>query len=103
MIRQPASRIRERAENLLKRIRGLSAEIIEGESVIGGGSTPEQPVPTWLMAIEPRDPVAAEKRLRTRNPVVICRIEKDRLLFDLRTVLETEEEELAAALSELQA
>jgi len=96
MIRIPAYDIRRRAEKL---VAGLPAKIIEGQSVIGGGATPEQSIPTWLIALECRDVVAQERALRLRNPPVIARIEDDRLLFDLRTVFSEEEEDLAAALS----
>ncbi len=101
MIRMAAAEVRARAEFVLKRIPGLRAEIIQGESVIGGGSTPEQPLPTWLIAIETAHPADAEKRLRTGTPPVIARIENDRLLLDLRTVAQEEEEPLLAALQTL--
>jgi L-seryl-tRNA(Ser) seleniumtransferase len=98
MIRQRPVRIRDRAEALLKRIPGLHAEIIEGSSVIGGGATPEQPIPTWLIAIETNDAGELERRLRSGDPAVIARIENNRLLLDLRTVFQEEEEELVKAL-----
>jgi len=98
MIRQPAEAIRTRAEALAGRLRGLAAEIVPGESVVGGGATPEQSIPTWLMAFAGPDPPAAERRLRVSNPPVIVRIENDRLLVDLRTVFPSEEDSLAAAL-----
>lgn len=101
MIRQSAVEIRARAERLLARLPGIDAELADGESVIGGGSTPEEPIPTCLIALSPADPVAAERRLRSHEPPVIARIESGRLLIDLRTVFESEEEELAAALQAL--
>ena len=72
-----------------------------GESVIGGGATPEQSIPTWLIAIECADAGAAQRRLRANDPPVIARIEDNRLVLDLRTVLPEEEAELAAALQAL--
>jgi L-seryl-tRNA(Ser) seleniumtransferase len=72
-----------------------------GQSVIGGGSTPEQSIPTWLIVIETKNVVGAEKRLRAGDPPVIVRIEDDRLLLDLRTVFPEEEEELRRALQAL--
>ena len=44
---------------------------------------------------------ALERRLRSAEPPVVARIEKDRLLLDLRTVQPEEEEELLAALQAL--
>jgi len=100
MIRQGADEIRARAEALLRSGR-ITAELIAGESVIGGGATPEQAIPTWLIAIRPASVVEAERRLRAAQPPVIARIEKDRLLFDLRTVFSEEEPALLSALDSL--
>ena len=100
MIRQPAAAIRSRAEALLARHPRLRARVIEGQSVIGGGATPEQSLPTWLIAME-GNAARAEKRLRLGKPPVIARIQNDTLLLDLRTVFPVEEEELAAALEDL--
>ena len=95
MIQMTASEIRERAERLCARVPGF--EIVEGRSVAGGGSTPEQSLPTWLLALS-GDAFGAEQRLRAGKPPVIARIEKDRLVLDLRTVLPEEDEELIQAL-----
>lgn len=97
MIRQTADEVRSRAEALLPLL-SAEAEIVPGESVIGGGATPEQSIPTWLIAIRPNDAVDAERRLRAANPPVIVRIEQDRLLIDLRTVFPEEEGALVHAL-----
>ncbi len=69
--------------------------------MIGGGSTPEQSIPTFLIVIECPDVNAAERKLRRNDPPVIARIEDDRLVLDLRTVFESEEEELGRALQAL--
>jgi L-seryl-tRNA(Ser) seleniumtransferase len=101
MIRQTAAEIRARAERLLSALPGLKAELAPGESVIGGGATPEQSIPTWLIAIECTDEEAAQRRLRAHNPPVVARVEEGRLRLDLRTVLPEEEADLAAALQAL--
>lgn len=101
MIAEPAEHVRARAEALLKKLPRIRAELIRGTSVIGGGSTPEQSIPTWLIAVIADDVVALESRLRSGEPAVIARIENEKLLLDLRTVLPQEEEELAAALQAL--
>jgi L-seryl-tRNA(Ser) seleniumtransferase len=98
MISMPAERIRERAENFCARADGLHAQVIPGLSVIGGGATPEQALPTWLVAITTEDVVALERVLRTATPPVIARIEEGRLVIDLRTVFEEEEPELLGCL-----
>jgi L-seryl-tRNA(Ser) seleniumtransferase len=92
MIAQSPTELRERAERLANRLQGISLEIVAGESVIGGGSTPEQSLAGWVIAISCADVVEAERRCRAGDPPVIARIENDRLVFDLRTVFPEEEE-----------
>ncbi len=99
MIRMGAGEIRVRAERLAGRVPGLKAEVVEGGSVIGGGSTPDQTLPTWLIAVRRPDIVEIERRLRASDPPVIARIERDTLLLDLRTVFPEQEDALAAALA----
>jgi seryl-tRNA(sec) selenium transferase len=96
MLRQSAAEIRTRAERLIPLI--ANSTLVQGQSVIGGGSTPDQSLPTWLIAIRANNVVQLEKDLRSGQPAVVARIENDRLLLDLRTVLPEEEAGLLAAL-----
>ena len=98
MIRQPAESIRARAEALVARLPQLHAAVVPGASVIGGGATPEQSLPTWLIAVTCSDVMAVERALRSAEPPVIVRIENERLLLDLRTVLPEEEDTLMRVL-----
>jgi L-seryl-tRNA(Ser) seleniumtransferase len=98
MIRLDAAQIRARAEVVARSLDGVAAKVIEGCSVIGGGSTPEQALSTYLIAIECDDVVLLERRLRNGDPPVVARIEDQRLLLDLRTVLPEEEPLLVKAL-----
>jgi L-seryl-tRNA(Ser) seleniumtransferase len=98
MIHTTAAEIRERALGLCERVHGL--EMIEGRSVAGGGSTPEQSLATWLIVL-PGNAVAIEKKLRANTPPIIARIENDRVVLDLRTVFADEEPELERALQDL--
>ncbi len=95
MIRMTAEEIRARAERIREQVPRL--EIVRGESVAGGGSTPDQSLPTWLLA-DSGDAVKLERVLRTNDPPVIARIENERLVIDLRTVLEDEEADLIRCL-----
>jgi L-seryl-tRNA(Ser) seleniumtransferase len=106
MLRLTADQIRQRALALVARVRGLGAEVIAGASVTGGGATPEQRIPTWVIAVDCAsmdcaNVVEAERRLRAGDPPVVARIEDGRLIFDLRTVFSGEEETLLAALNGL--
>jgi L-seryl-tRNA(Ser) seleniumtransferase len=88
MIRMTAEEIRARAEKLLP-----GAVIVPGESVIGGGSTPNKAIPTYLISVP-----EMERALRACEPPVISRTENGRTLLDLRTVFPEEEPELKRAL-----
>ena len=92
MIRMTAENIRERADRLATQLPGAIVE--SGESVIGGGSTPDIRLPTWLISVE-----ADERKLRANNPPIVARVEHGRVLIDLRTVLPEEEAALLQALS----
>ncbi len=98
MIAATAEALHARAMKMVERLEGVRAEAIPGESVVGGGSTPEQSLPTWMIAVECANVVEAERRCRSNEPPVIARIEDGRLIFDLRTVFASEEEELARAI-----
>jgi L-seryl-tRNA(Ser) seleniumtransferase len=105
MIAATADAIGARAEALAGRLRaaGFTAEIVDGASTIGGGSAPGSALPTRLVSLglPGGTPAALEARLRRLDPPVIARIERDRLLLDLRTVLPEEDDELARLLSQL--
>ena len=93
--------IRRRAEALLASAAGVKADLIDGWSVVGGGSTPAQKLPTCLIALAAPSAAACERKLRAGDPPVIARIENERVVLDLRTVFPEEEAALAAALQAL--
>jgi len=102
MIHMTAQELEGRAVRLAERIAAchdLSVEIRQGESVMGGGSTPGQSLPSKLLAITHarHSAQALEELLRRNQPPIIARLERDRLLLDLRTVFENQEEEIVTA------
>ena len=112
MIRMTAPEVERRARAFAEKMRGTllqgtSIETCRGFSVIGGGSTPEQKLPTTLIAVRSDRHSAAQLEERLRKPSaaapdiapVIARIEKNTLVMDLRTVFEEEEPALGAALA----
>jgi L-seryl-tRNA(Ser) seleniumtransferase len=107
MIYARKEEIAARAARLARRIvalAGFHAELEDGESVIGGGSTPGQSLPTKLVAVTHANRSAAELEalLRANHPPIITRVERDRVLLDLRTVFESQEEDVIQALERLQ-
>ncbi len=97
MIRQQPEEIRRRAAHFASFL--PDAQVVEGESLLGGGSTPEQSLPTFLIAL-PGDAAPLERRLRLRVLPVITRIQNERVVLDLRTVSSKEEGLLLDAVRE---
>ena len=93
MIRMTPEVLKARAEGLAARIDG--ATVVAGESVIGGGSTPDQALPTWLVALAG---AAHKLERKLRAAGIIARVENDRLVMDLRTVLVSQEAAIEEAL-----
>lgn len=111
MIRMPTAEIDRRAAHFAGHLRAslpsdVTIEVRPGFSVIGGGSTPDQQLPTHLISLASsrHSAAALEERLRRTRPLVrtvptIVRIEDDRVVLDLRTVFPDEESALAEALA----
>ena len=95
-----AARARALQEAFAQAAPGLRASVIEEESVVGGGALPAVGLPTAALAIEP-GPEGADRMaaaLRAGRPPVVARVVGDRLVIDLRTVADDEEQALLAAL-----
>lgn len=95
MIARPAQEIQPTAAAWRAKLR--TGEVIEGQSTIGGGSLPGETLPTFLLALDVKSPDRFMARLRQQNPPVVARTEKDRVLFDPRTVLPEQEGALLVA------
>ena len=105
MMRLTNLEIGARAKALAARARSstLNVEIIDGESVIGGGAAPSSILPTRLLALSSTELSADQlaERLRTSDPPVISRVEQGRVLLDLRTVFADQDSLIAAALGRI--
>jgi L-seryl-tRNA(Ser) seleniumtransferase len=102
MMRLSKEEIEKRATAIMAKIRSreLSLEIVDGESVIGGGAAPSAVLPTPLIAVTCKDLTADQlaARLRQNDPPVIARVEEGRVLLDLRTVFPEQDSSLLRAL-----
>lgn len=106
LMRLPLTEIARRADELKHnldaspRAARLSAEIRDGESVIGGGAAPAAKLPTSVLALSceglSADELAA--RLRRNDPPVVARVEEERVLLDLRTIFPEQDAAVLQAL-----
>ena len=81
----------------------LSVEVVAALAVFGGGTSPEKTFPSRALALSAAGMSADEiaSRLRAGSPPIVGRVENDRLLLDLRSVLPDEDAILERALKEL--
>ncbi len=110
MMRLSKEEIARRAETIVSRVESAAArsahlklELLDGESVIGGGAAPSAVLPTRLIALTHADLSADElnARLRGSTPPVIARVEEGRVLLDLRTVFPEQDAVLVETLTPL--
>jgi L-seryl-tRNA(Ser) seleniumtransferase len=102
MMRASPAAIAQRAEAVAARIQSasLSVELMDGESVMGGGAAPAATLPTHLLALTAAGFTAGEfaARLRGGDPPILARVVEECVLLDLRTVFPEQDEALTKAL-----
>jgi L-seryl-tRNA(Ser) seleniumtransferase len=110
MLSMSAETISERSRTLFLKLEkvldpagGLKTELIPGTSAVGGGAAPDVSLETTLIALSHKEipDHQLEQALRLSKPPVITRIVDGKVLVDLRTISEGEEEELIDALKDL--
>ena len=100
----PLTELRRRAEALAGRLRALpglaTAEVREDVAFVGGGSLPDQAMPTWVVEVVATglSDAALAQRLRTGTTAVMGRLREGRLVLDVRTVFPDEEAPLVEAI-----
>jgi L-seryl-tRNA(Ser) seleniumtransferase len=86
MIGAPVEALDARAGAIATRI-GPAAHVVDGRSMVGGGSLPEESLPSRIVAVAPprgTNASALAARLRARG--VETRVEDGRVLLDPRTI-----------------
>jgi L-seryl-tRNA(Ser) seleniumtransferase len=98
MLTAPLERVRERASALCSRLAaaGHRAAVVASSASVGGGSFPTTQIPSAAVALG-GDAEALEARLRGGARPVIGRIEEGRLLLDLRSVPQSDDDALTDA------
>jgi len=90
-----ANLLQIRAERLAESLcaMGVDAAAVATMSVVGGGGAPGLELPSWAVALDP----AYAAPLRTGAVPVVGRVERDRLLLDLRCIPSHADEAVLAA------
>lgn len=90
MLSLSADEIKTRCERVIGKMENqqVSTEVVPVESVVGGGTAPRARLQSFAIMLhhETIEASALLRTLRHLDPPVIGRIEKDRVLLDLRTV-----------------
>ena len=99
MIFTSTDELKRRAERVCGAL-GSNATVRASESPIGEGHpTPDQVLAsTWVVELDVPNPNAFEQRLRCADTPVVARIERDKIVVDMRTIADQEIEALIAAL-----
>jgi L-seryl-tRNA(Ser) seleniumtransferase len=94
---EPLADVKKRTEELIEKLQkenfdSLKFSLREDFAAAGGGSLPTQQIPTVLVAVNNKKMPATkmEEKLRKLEVPIIARVDKDEILFDLRTVAEDE-------------
>ena len=107
MIRLSKDEIGRRAVTLKAGVAAanLCIEIVDGESLLGGGAAPSSVLCTRLLSLS-CDGLSADElaaRLRSSDPPIIARVDEGRVLLDLRTVFPEQDAAVAAAIARISA
>ncbi len=72
---------------------GVDAKVISSAAQVGGGSLPLVDFPSFAVSLRPADGKveALAERLRMGEPAVLGRLQQDRLLLDVRTLVDDEQ------------
>jgi L-seryl-tRNA(Ser) seleniumtransferase len=106
MLTMSPTDIRARAERVAAQMAGLAGwrtELVAGASAVGGGSAPGVELPTWLIAVERAglSADALEGALRGLRPPIVARIDRGRVVLDLRTVAEADDPQVLESLAQI--
>ena len=84
---------------------GNVSDVVDGETMVGGGSLPGNVLPTRILSIQAKNRTGfighkIAQRLRQCNPPVIGRVSDDVLFLDPRSVLPEDDSTMLSALTE---
>lgn len=100
----PADELEQRGAAILREAgSAVSGEIVASEAAFGGGTSPEKLFASRALAVSAGALTADQisKRLRAEEPPVVARVERGRVLLDLRSILPEEDATVARSLARL--
>jgi L-seryl-tRNA(Ser) seleniumtransferase len=92
-LRADPAQLRVRVERLRDSLGDLDADVVATAAVVGGGGAPGLELDSWAVSL----PERLALPLRTGRPPVLGRVERGRLLLDLRCVPPDLDDAVAAA------
>lgn len=108
MIAQSPEALKKKASALRRRlmkagISGFQFKVVTSNSRVGGGALPETDMPTSCVAVIPLEMSEArlEKRLREATPPIVARLDEERVLLDVRTLLDQDADDIVRVFSEI--
>ena len=102
MISLPVLELKKRGEAILEKLPGKDIVLKATQAYLGGGSTPDQTIPSLALSI--RTTGSANKLARSfreHTPPIIGRVENDEFLIDLRTIFPEDDELIVSAITGL--
>ncbi len=105
-IMAPLDSLARRSDEMAGSLRSLLGDrvrvsVVEVEGLVGGGAAPERVIPGMGVQIELQGGVSAgsvTSAMLTASPAVVARTHEDRIIIDLRTVQESQDAAVVAAL-----
>ena len=94
MLATPIEALRRHAEEI---VRGTRCRVVDSRCALGGGTTPTETIASIAIEV-PGKPAELSTRFLQNDPPIIGRIEKNRFTIEVRTLLDQELSEVAAAL-----
>ena len=94
MLATPIEALRRHAEEI---VRGTRCRVVDSRCALGGGTTPTETIASIAIEV-PGKPAELATRFLQNDPPIIGRIEKNRFTIEVRTLLDQELSEVAAAL-----
>jgi len=108
MITRPAVEVKRRAQGLARRLRRLlpgqtKVNVIPATARVGGGALPQVELPSFALSLtDPAWPAhKLEEALRAAAPPVVARVEHQKVLLDVRTILPEDEVVLVTVLTDI--